>query len=108
MSNWRESAARVNDAGVRSFGDPVTYQTPGSDPFTVDAVALQRSPDELDQSGSFEGLQIAEADFAAPPQKGDWVTLGDGTQYVVSDIRDPNPFDGKKVLILTRRGPAAR
>lgn len=107
MSTWSNLESAYDAAALDIWGEPIIYEYPPADPFTLNAIRLIRSPDEIPQDGGFEGYEIRESDFTSGPDLGAWVTLSDGVQYVVADIRDPHPFDGKKTLILNRRAPLA-
>jgi hypothetical protein len=61
-----------------------------------------RSRDEDSQAGAFEGIEIQESDFVDPPVVGDVVTLDD-TDYVITNLRDPDPYNLTRVLVLNRR-----
>jgi hypothetical protein len=106
---------RMNDRVYSTFGVSVTYyanRAMGGDPVTITAIRVRRSPDEFNQAGAFEGLEVREADFtaAAPaglgqslPTAGDIFTI-DGTDYVLSEPpRNPDPDSGTVTLILSRR-----
>ena len=116
MDLWKDSVDLINaqtsdpDSG---FGDRFTYypnQGTG-DPVTISAIRVKRSPDEFNQDGAFEGIEITEADFTAAPPVGlgislpvigDVVTV-DSTDYVISVVRNPDPVSGTIVLVLNRR-----
>lgn len=104
MSNWSNLAAGVNAALLAAFGDTfVYYPNHGAgDPVSITAIRVRRSPDESNQAGAFEGIEIRESDFACPPAAGDVVTV-DGVDYVVSAARNPDPVSGTVVLVLNRR-----
>jgi hypothetical protein len=106
--SWPDSVARVNSAKFATFGAPVTYYSNHGtgDPVTITALRVKRSPDEFNQAGAFEGIEIRESDFSDLPMKGDVFTV-DATDYVVADIRNPDPVGGTLTLILSRRAPNA-
>ena len=114
--SWKDSVDFINaqtsdpDSG---FGDRFTYYSNQGtgDPVTISAIRVKRSPDEFNQAGAFEGIEITEADFTAAPPVGlgislpvigDVVTV-DSTDYVISVVRNPDPVSGTIVLVLNRR-----
>ncbi|MEI9971029.1 MAG: hypothetical protein WDO73_02695 [Ignavibacteriota bacterium] len=84
------------------FGDPIIYQGPDGVVLGILAIRTTRSPDEKEQFGAFEGVDVAESDFLTGPSSGAEVTLS-GVVYTVSEVRDPYPWDGEKTLVLNRK-----
>jgi hypothetical protein len=116
MDLWKDSVDLINAQTTdpaTGFGDWfVYYPNQGTgDAVAIQALRVKRSPDEFNQAGAFEGIEITEADFTAPPPVGlgislpvigDVVTV-DSTDYVVSAVRNPDPVSGTIVLVLNRR-----
>ena len=127
MDLWKDSVDLINaqtsdpDSG---FGDRFTYYSNQGtgDPVTISAIRVKRSPDEFNQAGAFEGIEITEADFTSPPPAGlginlpvvgDVVTVDTNEAvdpasatfgaYVISAVRNPDPVSGTIVLVLNRR-----
>jgi hypothetical protein len=104
---WKDSADFIND---QTF-DPdwgagetfVYYSNHGTgDPQTITAIRMRRSPDEFNRAGAFEGIEIQEKDFASPPAVGDVVVV-DENEYVITALRDADPYNLTRVLVLNRR-----
>jgi hypothetical protein len=124
--SWKDSVDFINDQTFdpdNGFGDQfVYYPNHGAGaPVTITAIRVRRSPDESNQSGAFEGIEVRESDFSDPPAgfwpspgpwplpvAGDVVTV-DGVDYVITALRNPDPAGGTVVLLLNRRqrGPSA-
>jgi hypothetical protein len=74
--------ATLNKSVLRAFGVAVSYQQGAAAPFVVKAVPMRDSDEEQHVGGLYTRLFLNMADFAAPPDHGDVVTI-DGAQYTV-------------------------
>jgi hypothetical protein len=106
MSNWSDTAARVNTAELATFGEPVVYQAPPDrTAVPVSAIRLMREAQEAGIAANFEGVAVNPADFANPPVKGDWVTVG-GQLYLVTATRQPDPYGLIHLTLIQAPGQA--
>jgi hypothetical protein len=105
---WSDSVDFINaqtfdpDSG---FGDTFTYYPNHGegDPVTFVAIRMNRSADEPNAAGAFEGIEIRESDFPDLPVQGDVVVIS-GVEYVISaPPRNPDPAGGTVTLLLNRR-----
>lgn len=100
---WKEVAKRVDAAGVRVFGQTVTY-TPAGDTARDISGAFNAASEVLDFVGGMEvvtlvptlGLHLDGLGFV--PAMGDFVTV-DGVAYEVSE---PPQQDGPGVGVMLR------
>ena len=106
MGNWPNIEALVDGVMLQTFGEPVVYQpvqagAAQGDPFTVTAIRHLRPREESGAVANFEEISVNPSDFSNLPAKGDWVTAW-GTQYVVTTVRQPDPY-GMIALALLQR-----
>jgi hypothetical protein len=102
MSTWSDMAAYANAAIFDAFGEEVIYQMAPDAPLSILAIRKVRAPEELLPAGSFEGIEVRESDFVAGPEIGARVSF-QGSDYVVSDVRNADPAGGTRVLVLNKR-----
>ena len=82
MSAWSAQAGLANAAILAAFGQPVSYQQGGSDPFTVSGVLERKSEEETGANALYARLFIQTSDFPTPPEQGDVATIA-GVAYTV-------------------------
>ena len=107
MPDWSTIGASVNATMQAAFGEQVVYQPvqsgfPFGDPFTVTAIRHMRVKEESGGRASVEEISVNPADFANPPQPGDWVTAW-GSQFVVRTVRQPDPYGLMELALFARQ-----
>ena len=82
--------AALNQACLKTFGSPVTYQrAAGGAPFPITGILQKDTDEERQQDGVYARLFIDLFSFAVQPEQGDDVTVG-GTTYKVYEVQaDP-------------------
>ena len=108
MSDWATIDAAANAIMQQAFGEPVVYQPVEAGAATGDPVAITiirhaRVREESGAAANFEGIGVNPADLLAPPQRGDWVTAW-GSQFVVTTVRQPDPYGLVELLLMVRAG----
>ena len=68
-----------------TFGETATYTPLTGDPFSVKIVREARPTPEEEANGVWMVVWVIASDFAAPPVRGDKITLGQAT-YKVHEI----------------------
>ena len=106
MGNWSTLHALVNAAVENTFGEPASYQrvlagAASGDPATITVTRCTRPHEESGAAANLEEIAINPADLANYPQRGDWVTAW-GLQFVVSSVRQPDPY-GLVFVTMTKR-----
>ena len=96
MSDWFAISADVNSILQKAFGEPVVYQSmqagkPVGVPLTITVVRRLRERMEAGAVASMEEIEINPADLPNTPVRGDVVTAW-GAQFVVSTVRQPDPY----------------
>ena len=81
--------AALNNACVKTFGSPVTYQPAASASFAVNGVLQKDTDEERHQDGVYARLFINLSDFTAPPEQGDEVIVDGKTYKVYEFLSDP-------------------
>ena len=81
--------AALNQACIKTFGSPVTYQPAASTPFAVNGVLQKDTDEERHQDGVYARLFINLSDFATPPVQGDEATVDGKTYKVFEVLSDP-------------------
>ncbi len=99
---WSDRVDRVLRAGLREFGQAVTYTPKGGSPVEITAVfdaAYQLVTlgfdVEIDAVGPVLGVRLGE--FEAPPAQGDQVTVA-GTAYAVRSVQ-PDGQGGASLVL---------
>jgi hypothetical protein len=109
MSDWPTIDAAANAAMLQTFGEPVLYQSvqagaPLGDPLTITAIRHARVREESGTLASVEEISVSPSDLANYPQRGDWVTAW-GSQFVVTTVRQPDPYGFVELVLMVRAGP---
>ena len=96
MSDWFAISADVNRILQNAFGEPVVYQPmqagkPVGARLTITVVRRLRERMEAGAVASMEEIEINPADLPNTPVRGDVVTAW-GAQFVVSTVRQPDPY----------------
>ena len=94
----RDSAGNIIQATYQS----VLSGVPAGDPFQLTIIRRARVRDENGPAAPCEEVSVKPADFATPPDRGDWLTAW-GTNDVVTSVNQPGPY-GWATLVLMRRG----
>lgn len=103
MSNWSESVARVNAAGLNTFGEAIIYLPNKGAGAPISTAAILQPP-TIDQSGApgyFADIKVDPVVVTAP-MRGDQVIWADDTAYVVAKVTRPVPA-GMFILALHRK-----
>jgi len=108
MSSWAALEASLNANLQQKYGEPVVYQRVQAgmgqgEPSTVIAIRRPRVREEAGPYANVEEVDVNPADFATPPQWGDWVTAW-GTQFVVQTVRQPDPYGMITLALMVRAG----
>ena len=61
-----------------------------------------RAPEESGEAGTYEELEVRAGDLPGEAVRGAVVTVG-SVEYVVTDVRRPDPRTGLQRLVLARR-----
>jgi len=99
---WSDRTDRVLRAGIREFGQAVTYTPSGGSPASVSAVfdaayqLVTLGLDvEVDAVGPVLGVRLG--DLASAPARGDGVTVG-STSYTVRSVH-PDGQGGAQLIL---------
>jgi hypothetical protein len=108
MSDWSTIDSAVNAIMQQTFGEPVVYQSAQAgmavgDPVTITAIRHARVREESGALANLEEISVNPADLANFPQRGDWVTAW-GSQFVVTTVRQPDPYGLVEVSLMVRAG----
>jgi hypothetical protein len=108
MSDWSTIDAAANAIMQETFGEPVVYQSgqaamAAGDPVTITAIRHARVREESGALANVEEISVNPADLPNFPQRGDWVTAW-GTQFVVTTVRQPDPYGLVEVSLMVRAG----
>ena len=98
----------VNAIMQQAFGEPVVYQSVQAgmavgSPLTITAIRHSRVREEAGALANVEEISINPADLPNFPQRGDWATAW-GTQFVVTTVRQPDPYGLATVSLMVRAG----
>jgi hypothetical protein len=109
MSNWATIDAAATAVMQQAFGEPVVYQSVQAnaavgDPLTVSAIRHARVREESGALANIEEISVNPSDLANYPQRGDWVTAW-GSQFVVTSVRQPDPYGMVELSLMLRAGP---
>ena len=107
-SDWPTIDASVNAIMQQAFGEPVVYQSVQAGmavgvPVTITAIRRSRVREEAGPFANLEEIDVNPNDLAATPQRGDWVTAW-GTQFVVTTVRQPDPYGMITLALMVRAG----
>jgi hypothetical protein len=108
MADWPTIDAAVNATMQQTFGEPMVYQPAQAgvavgDPVTIAAIRHARVREESGALANVEGISVNPSDLANFPQRGDWVTAW-GSQYVVTTVRQPDPYGLVELSMMARAG----
>jgi hypothetical protein len=110
MSDWSTIDAAANLAMQQAFGDPnpVVYQAVRAGAASGDSVSITvirhvRVHEESGGLANVEEISVNPSDLANFPQRGDWVTAW-GSQFVVSTVRQPDPYGMVVLSLMLRTG----
>ena len=108
MADWPTIDAAVNATMQQTFGESVLYQPAQAgaavgDPVTITAIRHARVREESGAPANVEGISVNPSDLANFPQRGDWVTAW-GSQFVVTTVRQPDPYGLVEVSLMARAG----
>jgi hypothetical protein len=111
MSDWSTIDAAANAIMQQAFGEPVVYQPVEAgaaigDPVTITIIRHARVREESGASANFEEIAVNPADLPNFPQRGDWVTAW-GSQFVVTTVRQPDPYGMAQLSLTVRAGQTA-
>jgi hypothetical protein len=109
MSDWNTIDAAANAVMQQTFGEPVAYQSVQAgaavgDPLTIIAIRHARVREESGALANVETISVNPTDLANYPQRGDWVTAW-GSQFVVTTVRQPDPYGMVELSLMMRAGP---
>jgi hypothetical protein len=109
MSGWATISANANRIMQNAFGEPVVYQPMQAGqavggPVTITAVRHIRERAEAGAVASVEEIEINPVDLPNPPQRGDVVSAW-GAQFVVSTVRQPDPYGMVQVTLTLQPQP---
>ena len=108
MSDWPTIDAATNAVMLRTFGEPVVYQSVQAgaavdDPVTITAIRHARVREESGALANVEEISVNPSDVASFPQRGDWVTAW-GSQFVLTTVRQPDPYGLVELSLMARAG----
>ena len=85
---WAQQSSLANAAMLTAFGQTVSYQAGAGDAFSVVGILQTQTDEERRIEGLYARLFVLLADFAAPPDQGDEVTIGSATYTVFEVLAD--------------------
>jgi hypothetical protein len=108
MPNWPGIEAFADGVMLQTFGEPVVYQPveaglPVGAPVTITIIRHARVREESGPLANIEEISVNPADLSAFPQRGDQVTAW-GSQFVVSSVRQPDPYGMVALALMQRAG----
>jgi hypothetical protein len=110
MSDWPTIDAAANAVMQQTFGELVVYQAvqagmAAGDAVTITAIRHARVREESGALANVEEISVNPSDLANYPQRGDWVTAW-GSQFVVTSVRQPDPYGMVELSLMMRAGPS--
>ena len=111
MSDWATIDAAANAIMQQAFGEPVVYQpveagVATGNPVAITIIRHARVREEAGALANVEEIAVNPADLPNFPQRGDWVTAW-GSQFVVTTVRQPDPYGMAQLSLTVRAGQTA-